>query len=153
MVAAFPFPNLMLKALFSDEAFQRTAGQLVKQPIEWFVGALRQLRIRPAGFSSAVLQDMLFGLRGLGQMPFAPPSVGGWPSGAAWLTPATAQVRLGMAATLAEMAAIPRLTVENLADILAIDTWTDRTYAALKGISEPRRLLTLGLVSPEYLVT
>jgi hypothetical protein len=86
-------------------------------------------------------------------MPFAPPSVGGWPSGAAWLTPATAQVRLGMAATLAEMAAIPRLTVENLADILAIDTWTDRTYAALKGISEPRRLLTLGLVSPEYLVT
>ncbi|GIH04538.1 hypothetical protein Rhe02_26050 [Rhizocola hellebori] len=153
MIAAFPFPNLMLKALFTDEAFQATAGHLVKQPIEWFVGALRQLGIRPAGFSSTVLQEMLFGLRSLGQMPFAPPSVGGWPSGAAWLTPATAQVRFALAARLAEMARPPKLTVEGLADTLAVDTWTDRTYAALKGVSEPRRMMTLGLVSPEYLVT
>jgi uncharacterized protein (DUF1800 family) len=96
---------------------------------------------------------MLSGLRGLGQLPFTPPSVGGWPSGTAWLTPSAARVRLGMAARLAEMATARKLTVEELADTLAIDTWTDRTYAALKGISEPRRLLALGLVSPEYLVT
>ena len=37
---------------------------------------------------------MLVGLRGMGQVPFRPPSVGGWPAGGAWLTTAAAAARL-----------------------------------------------------------
>jgi hypothetical protein len=42
--------------------------------------------------------------------------------------------------------------LDALADLLVIDTWTDRTRTALTGIKDPRRLLALGLASPEYAV-
>jgi uncharacterized protein (DUF1800 family) len=152
MVAAFPGPAQMLRVLFQDEAFQATTGQLVKQPVEWLIGALRQLKLRPAGFSPGDFRQVLDGLRGLGQVPFAPPSVGGWPAGAAWLTSATAQVRLGLAWKIAELAHVSPQTPEVLADTLAVETWSDRTYAALRSVKDPRLLVTLGLSSPEYLV-
>jgi uncharacterized protein (DUF1800 family) len=38
----------LTKALLADPAFASTRGQLVKQPTEWAVGAMRQLGIRPS---------------------------------------------------------------------------------------------------------
>ena len=38
----------MLRALLTDPDFAGTRGTLVKQPVEWLVGALRQLGIDPA---------------------------------------------------------------------------------------------------------
>jgi uncharacterized protein (DUF1800 family) len=96
---------------------------------------------------------VLYSVDRLGQVPFAPPSVGGWPSGGSWLTPGTAQVRIGVAARLASMVQVGTVTPESLAALLGVETWTDRTFAALKGVNDAERLLTLGLVSPEYLVT
>jgi uncharacterized protein (DUF1800 family) len=153
MAAAFPDSMAMLRALFNDNAFRATGGNLVKQPVEWFVGTMRQLGLRLAGLADNTVNQVLFGLNRLGQVPFVPPSVGGWPAGVAWLTPGTAQVRLAMAGRLARLATIERLTPESLASLLAVGTWTDRTYAGLKRVTDPRQLLTLGLVSPEYLVT
>ena len=153
MVGAFPAPLAMLGALFSDPAFQTTAGTLVKQPIEWLVGAMRQLSIRPGGIAAATFADMVAKLEIMGQRPFAPPNVGGWPSGAAWLTSAAALVRLRLARTLADLAAVGRNTPENVAFLLGIDRWSNRTYAVLRGVRDARLLLALGLVSPEYLVT
>ncbi|WP_346536177.1 DUF1800 family protein [Micromonospora sp. DPT] len=152
MRAAFPVGMRMLRALFEDEEFRSGRYRLVKQPVEWLVGAMRQLEIRPARFPDETLHRVVAGLTGLGQVPFAPQSVGGWPSGTAWLNSAAAQVRLGLADLLAGLAGIDRMTAEQLANILAIDTWTNRTYLALKQAKNPRQLLTLGLVSPEYLV-
>ena len=43
-------------------------------------------------------RQLLGGLDGLGQVPLRPPSVGGWPAGAAWLTTSSLQVRLRLAA-------------------------------------------------------
>ena len=40
----------------------------------------------------------------MGQLPFAPPSVGGWPSGSAWLGTAATQTRLRLAAFFAARA-------------------------------------------------
>jgi uncharacterized protein (DUF1800 family) len=147
----------MLRALFTDPAFGQTRGQLVKQPVEWMVGALRQLGV-------AASERMLSGLNGLGQVPLRPPSVGGWPAGAAWLTTASLQERLRLAAVLA--AAASPATVDSLgagdtpvrlaalARLLAVDSWTDRTRAALADAAgDARRLLTVGLISPEYTVT
>jgi uncharacterized protein (DUF1800 family) len=153
MVGAFPSPAAMLRALFEDEAFGATRGTMVKQPIEWLVGAMRQLGLRLADASAEAFTQVTHGLAGMGQLPFAPPNVGGWPAGSGWLTSAAAQVRLSLADTLAGLAAVERLTPEEVAYLLCVDTWTNRTYAVLRGVSQPRRLLTLGLASPEYLVT
>jgi uncharacterized protein (DUF1800 family) len=153
MVAAFPEPAAMLRALFEDDAFRRTSGGMAKQPVEWLVGAMRQLGLRLVNVSDDVLARILTGLQTLGQRPFAPPNVGGWPPSHAWLTSATAQVRLNLAGTIAQLSTVDRLTPEGLAYLLCVDTWTNRTYAVLREVRQPRPLLTLGLASPEYLVT
>ncbi len=153
MAAQFPDPGAMLRVLLSDDAFRATAGTMVKQPVEWLVGAMRQLGVRPGNAPAETMTQILDGLAGLGQRPFSPPSVGGWPSGAAWLTSAAAHVRLSLAAKLARLLVPGRMTPQDVAYVLGIDRWTDRTYAVLREVTNSRLLLTLGLVSPEYLVT
>lgn len=153
MAAGFPAPMAMLRALFEDEAFLATRGTMVKQPVEWLVGGMRQLGIRAANAPAETMTQILNGLAGLGQRPFDPPSVGGWPSGAAWLSSAAARIRLSLAGKLANLLVPGRLTPADVAYVLGIDRWTDRTYAVLREVRNSRLLLTLGLVSPEYLVT
>jgi uncharacterized protein (DUF1800 family) len=150
----------LLKALFTDPAYPQTRGQLVKQPVEWLIGAVRQLATSPADSR----RDVLGGLDGLGQVPLRPPSVGGWPAGAAWLTTSSLQVRLRLATSLAGAAGqatvdglsggTPAGRLDALARLLVVDGWTDRTRAALLDVvGEPRKLLTVGLISPEYTVS
>jgi uncharacterized protein (DUF1800 family) len=167
LVAAYRAGNdvsALLGAVLSDSEFPTTRGQLVKQPVEWVVGALRQLGVRPTAFTEAQVRQLLGGLDGLGQVPLRPPSVGGWPANAASLTTASLQVRLQLAAGLA--AAASPATVDSvaggtsdtrlaaLARLLVVDEWTDRTRTALReAAGDPRRLLTVGLASPEYTVS
>ena len=92
------------RRVLRDPEFPTMRGQLVKQPVEWVVGALRQLEVRPSAFTDAQRRQLLGGLDGLGQVPLQPPSVGGWPANAAWLTTASLQVRLRLAAGLAAAA-------------------------------------------------
>jgi uncharacterized protein (DUF1800 family) len=152
----------MLTALCTDPALPASAGHLVKQPVEWMVGALRQLRVDPDRLTTAQRGTVLGGLRALGQVPFRPPSVGGWPAGAAWLTTGSAQARLRLGQELAGMApavveALDRTArpdrLDMLARLLVVDGWTGRTRAVLANTAgEARRLLALGLASPEYAV-
>jgi uncharacterized protein (DUF1800 family) len=152
----------LLRALFTDPAFTGTAGQLVTQPVEWAVGACRQLGVRPAGLPASRQRQLLAALRGMGQVPFTPPSVGGWPAGGAWLTTAATQARLQFAQLLVAAAGSTGLApVASAADrvaavgsLLAVDEWTPRTRAVLSAAaSDPARLVTLALVSPEYVVS
>jgi uncharacterized protein (DUF1800 family) len=142
----------LLKAVLTDPEFPDTNGRLVKQPIEWLVGAVRQLGLDVTEVKAPAV------LKSLGQVPFRPPSVGGWPVGDAWLTTSSteARIRTGQALAAQAKAAADRLTgtdrLEALADLLVVDGWSDRTRAALAGIKDPRRLLALGLASPEYAV-
>jgi uncharacterized protein (DUF1800 family) len=138
----------LLKAICTTPEFAATAGTLVKQPVEWLIGAVRQLGLEPDGAEPI--------LRALGQMPLRPPSVGGWPEGAAWLTTSSTLTRLRAGQKLAARADVDGLTgsdrTEALAALLAVDGWSDRTHAALTATKDPRRLLALGLASPEYAV-
>jgi uncharacterized protein (DUF1800 family) len=153
-----------LRAIFTDPGFGPTRGQLVKQPVEWLVGALRQLGIRPSALSEPLRKQLQSGLNGMDQVPLRPPSVGGWPAGTAWLTTSSLQARIRLAELLANAAAPSvgqRLTaapkdgrVDALARLLVVDRWTDRTRAALAPLTgEPKRLVAAGLVSPEYTVS
>jgi uncharacterized protein (DUF1800 family) len=155
--------SALVTAMFTDEAFPGTRAQLVKQPVEWLVGALRQLAVDPSRLSDTQHKQLLAGLSGLGQVPLQPPSVGGWPSDAAWLTTSSLQVRLRLAAGLAAAAGAaalnplstgtPASKVDALARILVVDAWTDRTRAVLTAAAgDPRQLITIGLASPEYTV-
>jgi uncharacterized protein (DUF1800 family) len=154
----------MLRAVLAAAEFQRTAGHLVKQPVEWLVGAMRQLDIRPGALKADEQQQLLGVLDQLGQVPLEPPSVGGWPANAAWLTTSAAQGRLKAAQSLATKAsavvvqalgAVPAAQrPDALARVLVVDSFTARTRKVLEEAgSDPRRLLALGLASPEYTVS
>jgi hypothetical protein len=117
---------------------------------------MRQLQIKP---EAGLLRE--FGA--LDQVPFRPPSVGGWPSGAQWLTTFSAQTRLRLSeglATKASKTVLDRLTAapeagraDALARLLVVDAWTDRTRKVLAGsAARPQKLIALGLASPEYAV-
>ena len=73
--------DALLRALLLDPSFAAAADSLVVGPVEWLVGAMRALRAVPA--DDAATRKHLAALRDLGQVPFYPPSVAGWPSGQA----------------------------------------------------------------------
>ncbi|MDQ6874657.1 MAG: DUF1800 domain-containing protein [Actinomycetota bacterium] len=145
----------LLQAMLLDPAFRSPAARhaLVKQPIEYVVGVLRALRLAPAPQARGAL-------RGLGQMPFAPPSVGGWPAGAAWLTSSAAQARVQFAewaVSKADLSTVdkqpPAARIDAVARLLSVGPWTPRTRTALAAAStDSKRLVTLALSSPEYIV-
>ncbi|NKI45287.1 DUF1800 domain-containing protein [Streptomyces physcomitrii] len=154
----------MLRALFTDPAFTDPDNVLVKQPVEYVVGTLRLLGLRPRRLPEQGGRVLLRSLGGLGQTPFAPPSVGGWPSGPAWLTTAAAQSRLTFAQYVTRaardteaMAAIRKETAgerpEALARLLGVREWSKSTRAVLVDASaDPARSLAIALTSPEYSV-
>jgi uncharacterized protein (DUF1800 family) len=161
LVAAFKGGiTAVLRALFTDPAFAATKGQLVKQPVEWAVGAMRQLGVRFGDLSTAEKVQLVRALREQGQVPLDPPSVGGWPAGTAWLTTSGTQWRLRAADLIAakaspaaadKLAAVPAAQrPDALAKLLALDGFTDRTRAVLT--EEPKRMISLALASPEYTV-
>ncbi|NUT36994.1 MAG: DUF1800 domain-containing protein [Hamadaea sp.] len=157
MVAAYGAGHdvdAMLTALFTDDRFATARGQLVKQPIEWAVGAIRQLGIPASALRGKLGQQILNGVRAMGQLPLRPPSVGGWPSGTAWLTTSSLQARMRLAAQIAAVAPQPAKDIDELARTLAVDGWTGRTRQALtQARGKPQRLLTLALISPDYAVS
>ncbi|HEV2634793.1 MAG TPA: DUF1800 domain-containing protein [Actinocrinis sp.] len=156
----------LARAVFTDPRFTSgsttdTRYALVKQPTEYVVGTLRALRITPpasgADKKSAILRSAL---NGLGQMPFDPPNVGGWPSGQFWLTTAAIQSRITFAdwavqngdiSAVSDAAASAR--IDAAAHLLGVDAFSDRTRSALSDVAaDPRQLVTLALLSPEYQV-
>ena len=142
----------LLRAIFTHPSFAGAAGQHVKEPVEWAVGAMRQLGVRPSVLSAQKRKQLLAGLDAMGQVPLRPPSVGGWPSGAAWLTTSSLQARARLARLLAQDATVEVPDADGLARLLAVDGWSARTLAALKPIRGGTQRLTAALISPEYTV-
>jgi uncharacterized protein (DUF1800 family) len=147
----------LLRALFLDPAFRTDKSSLVASPVEYVVGVHRALGV-PVPQDGKPGRALLATLGALGQVPFRPPSVGGWPGGMAWLSTAATRQRLTFATALgrrADLDVVDRAAdrPEAAAHLLGVDGWTDRTLAALKdAAADPPRLVTLALISPEYLV-
>jgi uncharacterized protein (DUF1800 family) len=147
----------LVRSILLHPAFTSSSARtgLVKQPLEWLMGAVRALGL-PAGDTRLVAA-----LRALGQQPFAPPNVGGWPQNEYWLTTASMLTRLRVATTLvtgAPESAIASVAgaavgdrVDAAAHLVSVPAWSATTAAALaRAASDPRHLVTLALVSPEY---
>ncbi|MDQ6715433.1 MAG: DUF1800 domain-containing protein, partial [Actinomycetota bacterium] len=147
----------MFAAMLTDDHLVTEAGSIVVSPVEWLVGAARALRTPSDDATVTKLQPVL---RALGQTPFYPPSVAGWPSGHAWLSTASASTRMDAAARLAALgdlhdieAAAAASRIEVVAHRLGIPRLSDRTVTTLRTVlQDPKQLVATALVSPEYLV-
>jgi uncharacterized protein (DUF1800 family) len=148
-----------VKAMASDAAMRDEKNALVKSPVEWFIGACRALELTPSQLKTP--NQLGNYLKQLGQEPFLPPNVGGWPAAEAWLSSATAQYRIAFAAWLVKQSNLTALTsipvsarVLKTADWLGIAQWSPRTQAALRSsVSDPAQFALLALCSPEYIVS
>ncbi|HEY0816839.1 MAG TPA: DUF1800 domain-containing protein [Pseudonocardia sp.] len=148
----------LLRAAARAPAFRDSASVLVREPVLWLVSALRALNLPASKVTPAALAG---GLTGLGQVPFAPPNVGGWPAGTPWLTTASALARLNVARSLvavgdfspvADATAAER--VDATAALLGLPGFTERTTAALAPLARmPSQLVAAALASPESCVS
>lgn len=148
-----------VNAVATSSALSDPQYSLVKSPVEWFVGLCRALSITPSKLTKP--EQVINYLDKLGQVPFVPPNVGGWPSGEAWLTAASAQYRLQAAQYLlahGDTSPItslpPSVRFTAVSDLLGIANWSLRTERALRDVlGDPTRLLLLAASSPEYIVS
>jgi len=148
----------LLTAMVAEPAFRDPESALVKQPVEWAAGLLRAMRVQPGKLAEKEQTKLLAGLRGMGQLPFRPPSVGGWPAGASWLTTSAGVTRLQLAQHLVKQAELPAVEEANdkvaaVAALLGVDGWSERTKAALAGVKDPKQLTALAACAPEYVVS
>ena len=148
-----------MEALVFSESFKDPVNSQVKSPVEWVVSVFRALQITPSTCSQP---DVLLKLLDtLGQRPFFPPSVGGWPADEAWLSVASSQNLIQAAQVIVSEGDLTPLTkvakqerVDALANWLGVAEWSDRTRAAFDGaLRDPARLTALAICSPEYLVS
>ena len=156
-------PNRDLRALtravLLDPEFASRAGTLVNTPIEWLVGAVRSLAVPLEGQQSVAELDAVLAV--MGQRPFYPPDVGGWPRGPLWLSTTSVAARVwaadrmvsrGNLSTVEEAGRSDRIDATGY--LIGIGAWSDRTVAALDPLADdPRRLVAAALNSPEYLVS
>ena len=148
-----------IKAMAQDPAIRDEKNDLVKAPVEWFIAACRALELTPSQLKTPA--QLLNYLDKLGQVPFNPPNVGGWPAAEAWLSSATAQYRIAFAAWLikqSDLRALKEIPVGSRvlksADWLGVAEWSARTQAALRdSLSDPAQFALLALCSPEFVVS
>ena len=161
MIGAFAGREIapLLSALINGADLANPQYEIVKSPVEWFVGVCRALSLTPSKLNS--FTKMHGYLEKLSQVPFSPPNVGGWPTDEAWLSSASAQFRIAFATWLvnqADLSAIKALVPEKraayLADLLAVVEWSPRTSSALREVRDTvPRLVILAICSPEYVVS
>ena len=100
-------------------------------------------------------------LRALGQRPFYPPSVGGWPLGQVWLSTASAEARLRAASRMARTGDLsgiedsaPGDRIDAVGYLIGIGAWSDRTVNALRPlVRTPPQLVAAAVNTPEYLTS
>ena len=149
----------LLRAVFEHPAFlsDRAAGGLVKQPVEWMAGALRSLGVAPDQVT-AHQDSLLETLAMMGQVLCDPPSVGGWGQNDYWLSTSASLARwraahaLAAAVDLSQLADAPASSrTDMLASVLGVVSWSATTADVLRRAGgDPARLVTLALVSPDY---
>jgi uncharacterized protein (DUF1800 family) len=149
--------SAMFRAIYTDQSFAHAANSIVAGPVEWLIGAARALKVP----MTADNQKKFAGaLRSLGQLPFYPPNVSGWPSGHAWLSTAAADLRTQAAAALTKAGDLSFVSsapasqrIDAAGYLLGIGNFSDQSAKALQPlVNDPPRLMTVALNSPEYLV-
>jgi uncharacterized protein (DUF1800 family) len=148
----------LITAIAKSPAMRLPQNAQAKSPVEWFVSACKALRITPSKLPSS--GAVAYYLDSMGQFPFNPPSVGGWPYDEAWLTAAAVQYRVDLAYYLIQHGHLDPITsvpksemVQAAADWLGVAKWSVRTERSLnQAIADPAQFALLALNAPEYMV-
>jgi uncharacterized protein (DUF1800 family) len=162
LVSAYgPGRNLraLTRAILTDNEFTGSRAAVVNTPIEWLVGVMRALRVPIDNPAQRKITDAT--LRALGQRPFYPPSVGGWPHGQVWLSTASAEARLRAASRLAHVGdlssienAAPGDRIDAVGYLIGVGAWSDRSARALQPlVRQPAQLVAAAVNTPEYLTS
>jgi uncharacterized protein (DUF1800 family) len=162
LVSAYgPGRNLrgLTRAILTDNEFTGSRATVVNTPVEWLVGVIRALRVPLDQPARLKMVDST--LRTLGQRPFYPPSVGGWPSGQVWLSTASAGTRLNSATQLAHAgdlssieSSAPGERIDAVGYLIGVGAWSDRTAKALQPlVRQPPQLVAAAVNTPEYLTS
>ncbi len=162
LVTAYgPGRNLgaLTRAILTDHEFIRSRATIVNTPVEWLVGVIRTLGVSVDAPARMKLVNAT--LMQLGQRPFYPPNVGGWPHGRVWMSTASAQVRMRAASQLAlagDLSSIEDTAADDRIDavgyLIGVGAWSDRTAAALKPlVRRPVQLVAAAVNTPEYLTS
>jgi uncharacterized protein (DUF1800 family) len=137
--------------LFLDPSVRNNRARL---PVEWVTAAFAAAGTSNPGWATSVSND-------LGQLPFEPPSVAGWPGGTRWLAASDALVRAGLAIdgpVLAEITNAADMVGTTLTRCSIYDT-SPATRAALDGIAattalpkwqRSRILFATAVTAPEF---
>jgi uncharacterized protein (DUF1800 family) len=162
LVTAYgPRRNLraLTHAVLTDEEFTGGRAAIVNTPVEWLVGVIRTLGVNVDTQPRLKLVNAT--LKALGQRPFYPPDVGGWPHGRVWMSTASADVRMRAASQLAragDLSAIEEAAADDRIDavgyLIGVGAWSDRTVAALQPlVRKPPQLVAAAVNTPEYLTS
>ncbi|MGB8390550.1 DUF1800 domain-containing protein [Mycobacterium sp.] len=149
----------LTKAVLTDHEFTGSRAAVVNTPTEWLVGVIRALRVPVDNPARMKMIDST--LHMLGQRPFYPPSVGGWPSGQVWLSTASAGARLRAATQLAHVGDLSSIESTGAGDridavgyLIGVGAWSDRTADALQPlVRHPPQLVAAAVNTPEYLTS
>ncbi len=101
----------VLRALLLSPAFRDPAnrGALIKSPVELIVGTVHVLGL-PVPEKIGLVRMMA----GLGQSPFDPPNVKGWPGGEAWITTNTLLLRQQFLRRMVEATTVSPMDAGNM---------------------------------------
>src|SRR5271168_4248414 len=149
----------LTRAILTDDEFINSRAAIVNTPVEWLVGVIRTLRV-PVD-SPARTKMVNTTLRALGQRPFYPPDVGGWPHGRVWMSTASADVRMRAASQLARAGDLSSIEdaaagdrIDAVGYLIGVGAWSDRTVKALEPLaSKPVQLVAAAVNTPEYLTS
>jgi uncharacterized protein (DUF1800 family) len=150
-----PLVATMLESL----AWSRTEATRERSAIEWALAALRALGVAPTSVNTADIQS-------LGQAPYDPPNVAGWPDGDTWVSPASTFARASFVARYSEdpdahaaaWGANRRDTVDAVLDRCSLFEVSASTTAGLRSLAQTVGpgaegrlvLLQAALLSPEF---
>lgn len=154
-----------LRMLFTSDEFRLGPQRIIRQPVEQVVHACKALNV------SAGRAPVLQALTDMGQRPFDPPNVGGWPTATEWVSPGTSLARYAFSIDANNESAglfglFPSLPASDdlggWATRLGLAGWhpnTERTFrdflvgrAAADEAQRQAGLLILALNSPDWTV-
>jgi uncharacterized protein (DUF1800 family) len=144
----------LVRAILNDKTFFKRRSTRPRYPVEWVTAAMAAM-----GMSSN--SDMAINqLSNMGQLPFYPPSVAGWPTGLRWLSPSLALARAALATESPAIKAVADASDPVAAAFARCSIFepTAQTRAALNQArselpNKTKRaavLLALCLASPEF---
>jgi uncharacterized protein (DUF1800 family) len=135
--------TLMSDVLLSPEFTSGSYRSLVRSPIEFMVATAKALEAPQ--LSRLIAQQG----QGMGQTLFDPPSVGGWPNNAGWISSNTMLARINFVTTA--VGQLRKLPSSNSAHAQFLDsTLSPQTLSLLNLSSDDKRRWTGVLCCPEF---